>query len=182
MPSPSHPSSARASRLIARREALEVDAAVDDLGLSGGLRDGLLELSAQPLGHRDDRGGAPDDVPRRGADPAELAPMFATSWPWAVTTSGAREASAADEPGRDEEVRVDDVRPDSPGAAAPHRGSRRACRPLLRRGDRPRRARSRDRATGARARGRRRTPRDPGPPGPGTSARRGGSAGCATRA
>ena len=37
--------------------------------------------------------------------------MFWTSWPCAVTTSGASVASEAISPGRDEEVRVDDVRP-----------------------------------------------------------------------
>ena len=119
------PSELRACfRLIARREALEVDAAVDDLGLPGGIRDGLLELSAKPLGHRHDRGGAPDDVPRRGADPAELPDVGHVL---AVGGDDERRARGErrDESGRDEEVRVDDVRPRSPGA--PHRIAEEAC-------------------------------------------------------
>ena len=87
-----------APRRVARREALEVDAAVDDLGLPARLRHGCLEPVAEPARHRDDRCGAAHDVPRRCARARGVAPTFATSWPWAVTTSGARDASAAIRP------------------------------------------------------------------------------------
>ena len=51
-------------------------------------------------------------------------PMLRTSRPCAVTTSGAPAGERADQPGRNEEVRVDDV-----GLEAARRGERRAREP-----------------------------------------------------
>ena len=101
--------------------------------------------------------------------------------PHVLTVRGDDERSArgdrADEAGRHEEVRVDDVRTGSSRRGdASSRGARRggAIRPC---GGRRPRARSRDRARRAPFRASRRRRRGPGRPAPGTSARRGGSAG-----
>ena len=110
--------------------------------------------------------------------------MLRTSCPCAVTTSGARREERGGEPGRDEEVRVDDVRPEAP--RRPRRSRARAQVPALarRRGRERRPARSRARARRARARSPGRRRRGPGRPAPGTSARRAGSSSAerATRA
>ena len=105
-----------------------------------------------------------------------LEPTFATSWPCAVTTSGARVASAAGEARGDEEVRVGDIGiepprraggvAEEPKVAPPASGARVDDRTL-------------DLVTAldaARARGSRRRPRGPDRPDPDTSARRGGFA------
>ena len=63
--SPSSRARARGLAPSRGREALEVDAAVDDLGLPGRVGDGLFEPLAQPAGDRDDRRRAADDVTRR---------------------------------------------------------------------------------------------------------------------
>src|SRR5439155_20850275 len=47
------------------REALEVDAGVDDVGLPARLRDLRLQLDAEVLGDGDDGRGAANDEPRR---------------------------------------------------------------------------------------------------------------------
>ena len=166
-----------ASRLgVPRREALEVDAAVDDLGLAVG------------LGHLRARGGRGASARRRSrrrpaarrsrvaARTPGIAPMFATSWPWAVTTSGARVASAAARPAGTRKCAY-------ATSGWNRRATRRASRTSATWRLRPP-AGVDDRALdlvsarrGARARGSRRRLRGPDPPAPGTSGRRAGCAG-----
>ena len=71
---------ARPEQGLTRKE-LEVDAAVDDLGLAAGLGDLRLELAAEVVGDGDQRRGAADDESRCGrdsrvgADVADVAPV-----------------------------------------------------------------------------------------------------------
>ena len=183
VPSPAQPTS-RSSRLgVSRREALEVDAAVDDLGLAAASGHGRLELVAQPARDGDDGRRAPHDVTCRGANARDRADVRDV-----LPVRGDDERSArrerGREAGRDEEVRVDDVGMEAPALRAWRRGRERGGGASRRRASRRPRARSRGRARRARARGWRRRPRGPGRSGPGTSVRREGSAGraCATRA
>ena len=91
-------------------EPLQVDAAVDDLDLAAGLRDLRLELVTKVVGDGDDGCGAAHDVARGGPNAGEGADV-----PDVAAVSGHDERRAGGErgqqPGRDEEVRVDDVRP-----------------------------------------------------------------------
>ena len=108
---------------VARREALEVDAAVDDLGLAGGLGNRRSRALAQPARDGDDGGGPPHDVSRRGRGAwkgADVRNVLTMGGDDERGTGGERGGEA----GRREEVGVDDVRPESP------RGSDRvACEP-----------------------------------------------------
>ena len=94
---------------VARREALEVDAAVDHLGLAARVGQRVLELRAQPVGDSDHRGGPPDDVSGRSAH-AGLRPdvrdvlAVGRDDEWRARREGGSES------GRHEEVRVGDVR------------------------------------------------------------------------
>ena len=106
------PAEATTSRLgIARCEALEVDAAVDDLRLPHRIGNGRLEAVAKPLRHGDDDRGSPYDVARRGAGAA-----------YGPDVRDVLSVRRDDERGpcrdgrgkarRNEEVRVRDVRPE----------------------------------------------------------------------
>ena len=156
-------------------EALEVDAAVDHLGLAPRLGHALLEQPPQVVRDGDHRACAADDQPRRRPDarnPADVRDVLA------VSGDDERCASeeSAPEARRNEEVRVDDVGPEPP------RGAR--CRsPRAAGGGAARR--SACRAPPARPRARTRRARAPGPPRrrrgrarprSGTSGRRAGSA------
>ena len=138
-----------------------------DLGLAARLRHLRLELAAQVVGDGDDarprggrRGGSPPPIPG-------IAPTLRTSRPWAVTTSGARDGQSGDQAGRDEEVGVDDVRPEAARGRARVPGELAGSGACRRRGGRGRRARSRGPAPPALARAARtKTPRS-GSAGPG---------------
>ena len=115
---------ARAGRALEQPEALQVDAAVDDLGLRRGLGDRRDEPSAQPVGDGDHRRRALHDPPRRPADEGVLGQVGDVL---AVRGDDERRPRSAgreqrSEPGREEEVRVDDVGPEAP--RRPHRAGR----------------------------------------------------------
>jgi hypothetical protein len=99
---------------IARCEALEVDPAVDDLGLPGRRGDAADELVSEPGGDGDDRGGAIDDAAGRGCDAGDAADVRDVL---AMGGDDERRASGEgrQESRRDEEMRVDDVGLESAG-------------------------------------------------------------------
>ena len=171
------PSAARACALVARREARQVDAAVDDLGLRAGL--GQLALSSsrsQPDTATTAATADGGDVARRIA---WCSATLRTSRPCAVSTSGARaatEAARGDDPGGQQVVRVDDVGPAAHGVAQRVDGRAallglRAAPVVDDRGQDLVAAPAAGRRRPARRRRRSR-----GPPAPATSRRRGGSA------
>ena len=82
---------------VAGRERLEVDPAVGDLELRPRRRDPAASRSASQREFAITRGGAADHRAGRGGHPG-IRPRLATSWPWAMTTSGARAASDAAAP------------------------------------------------------------------------------------
>ncbi len=102
---------------IARSEALEVDAAVDHLGLAAGVGQSLLELGAQPRGDGDHRGCSPDDVPGRAAHAGLRADVRDVL---AVRGDDERRArrECSGETCRYEEVRVGDLRIEAPRRAS----------------------------------------------------------------
>ena len=108
-------------RALERPEPLQVDAAVDDLRLRGGLRDRRDEPSAQPLGDRDHRRGALHDPP--GGRPDErILGQVRDVLPVGGDDERCPRGESRQQPreaGREEEVRVDDVRPEAP--RGPHR-------------------------------------------------------------
>ena len=97
-------------------EPLQVDPTVDDLDLAAGFRDLRLELVAKVVGDGDDGCGAAHDVARGGPNAGEGADV-----PDVPPVRGHDERRAGGErgqqPGRDEEVRVDDVGPEAAGGA-----------------------------------------------------------------
>ena len=101
---------------VPRREALEVDAAVDDLGLSAGVGDGQLEAVAKPARDGDDGGRAPNDVSCRSPNARGRADVRDV-----LSVCGHDERSARRERRRksrgDEEVRVGDVGMEAPRCA-----------------------------------------------------------------
>ena len=117
MPSASTPSSVRASSAVPRSEPLEVDAAVDHLDLPNRVRDRVLEPLAQPVRDGDDRRGPTHHVGRRGSDARNRPDVRDV-----LTVRGDHERGTrrerGSEPGRHEEVRVCDVRPEAPRRAA----------------------------------------------------------------
>ena len=98
-------------------EALEIDARADDLGLAARRGELRLELAAQVFGDADDGGGASDDVPRGAGDAWDRADV-----PDVPSVRGDDERRALDrrrdQPGRHEEVRVDDMRTEGSGGPA----------------------------------------------------------------
>ena len=95
---------------------IEVDPAIDDLGLAARLRDLRLQLPAEVVRDRDQGRGPPSDVAGRRADPwigADVADVAAVG---GRNQRRAREQRRG-EPGRDEEVGIDDVRPEAPSNA-----------------------------------------------------------------
>ena len=109
-----------------RAEALEVDAAVHDLGLAARLRRALLELPAQPVRDRDHRGRATDDEAGRPADEGVLRQVRDVL---SVRRDDERSSTCtrgedAGEAGGEEEVRVDDVGTEA--ARGPDRAQRQA--------------------------------------------------------
>ncbi len=117
VPSPLQPSVAARSFGVARSEALEVDAAVDHLGLAAGVGQSLLELAAQPRGDGDHRGCSPDDVPRRAAHAGLRADVRDVLAVRGDDERRARRERSGETRGH-EEVRVGDV-----GIEAPRRAS-----------------------------------------------------------
>ena len=124
-PSPFQSSSARAARGSAPLEQPEVDAAVDHLGLAARLRDPRLELRAEVVGDGDERGCAAGDGAGGRPDARDRADVADV-----VAVRGHDERCARRERGeqarRDEEVGVDDVRPEAAGG--PRQPSRRGSR------------------------------------------------------
>ncbi len=98
---------------VSRREALEVDAAVDDLGLAARVRHGQLEPVAKPARDGDDGGRAPNDVSCRSPNARDRADVRDV-----LSVRGYDERRARRERRRksrgDEEVRVDDVGMEAP--------------------------------------------------------------------
>ena len=96
---------------IAWREALEIDATVDDLCLPGSLRDGCVEPIAQPARHGDHGRSAPDHVAGRGAHSGNRADVGDVL---AVGGDDERRVrrQRGGETGRHEEVGVGDVGPE----------------------------------------------------------------------
>ena len=100
------------------REALEVDAGVDDLRLAARVGHLRLELASQVVGDGDHGRGATHGEARRGGDAGDRSDVAHVA-----AVSGHDEGRAlrerGDQPGGDEEVRVDDV-----GARCAARGAR----------------------------------------------------------
>ena len=133
-PSPSQPSSRRASSAGRGRERVEVDAA-----------DRRPRSSARPPGSGSVSRSASqrelaitaEERPRTqrvAAVTPGIRPRLATSWPWAMTTSGRARRARGERPGRpggEEEVGEDDVGPE---ASARRLGPLRTRRQVLRRG------------------------------------------------
>ena len=162
----------RPGRRLGDREALAVDAARDDLHLAAGLGQLRLELPPQVVGDADHRRRPPHDEAGRGRHARERADVADVP---AVCGDDERGAAGerGDQAGRDEEVRVDHVRPAR--RARPAREGQVAELPARARVEdgeldlvSPRRR--------ARARPARRTCRGRARRAPGTSARRGGCA------
>ncbi len=99
-----------------RPETLEVDAAVDHLGLPACFGNPLLEQPPQVVRDGDHGLRAADDEARRRADPGHPADVRDV-----LAVRGHDERCPAEqrapEPGRDEEVRVDDVGPEAASGA-----------------------------------------------------------------
>ena len=102
-----------ACRRRRHREAFEVDAGVDHLRLAARLGNLRLELTAQVVGDGDHDHGAPDDQPRRRADPRQPADVAHVAPVRRHDERGAA-GERRDQAGRDEEVRVDHVGAKSP--------------------------------------------------------------------
>ena len=159
---------------IAPAKAFEVDAAVDDFDLAVELRQLGEKLPAQVVRDRDHRAGAPARCAGRLPHPPGWPrccgrPVRAPSPPAAPARRSTR-ARRALRPARGNARRR---RP--AGTARPHGRRRRPgahTSSATRRGDRSQPAGARGPARSARARARRRRCRDPGRPGPDTSARR----------
>ena len=115
---------ARPRRSLEHLETLQVDAAVDDLGLRRGAGDRGDEPSAQPLGDGDHRRGALDDPAGRRPDEGVLR-QVGDVLPVRGDDERRPRGPCREQPreaGRKEEVRVDDVRPEAP--RRPHRPGR----------------------------------------------------------
>ena len=100
----------RARRRLGDREALAVDAARDDLDLAARLGQLRLELAAQVVGDADHRCRAPHDESGRRGDPRDRADVADVP---PVRGDDERRATGerGDQPGGNEEVRVDHVGP-----------------------------------------------------------------------
>ena len=96
-----------------RPEPVEVDAAVHDLGLAPRSRDLALELPAQIVGDGDHGAGAANDGGRRSTDAGALA---AVGDVLTVRRDDERRPrrERRDQPGRHEEVGIDDIGPEPP--------------------------------------------------------------------
>ena len=115
---------ARPRRALEQPEPLQVDAAVDDLGLRRGRRDRRDEPPAQPVGDRDHLGRALHDATRRRADERVLG-QVGDVLPVRGDDERRPRGPCREQPreaGRKEEVRVDDVGPKPP--RGPHRPAR----------------------------------------------------------
>ena len=174
VPSGSQPTSARAASAVPRREPVEIDAAVDHGRLARAPGHCSLEAQPQPVGDRDDRRRTPHGETGRAAHHARalcVRDVLAVGG----QDGGCPSRDRAEQPRRNEEVRVDDIRPEAPSGpydvAGEGRGAARG-RPCGRRPP----ARGRARAPRAPPRGRPRRSPASAPTAPGTSGRR---AGCA---
>ena len=98
-----------------RRERLEVDAEVGDLDLRPRFRDPVGQLTGEPAGVGDHRGGAAEDpAGRRGhsADPSQVGDVLAVGHDDERGAGGASRQRARGA-GREEEVGEDDVGPEA---------------------------------------------------------------------
>ena len=109
----------RAGCALEQPEPLQVDAAVDDLRLRGGVGDRRDEPPAQPLGDRDHRRCALHHPPRRRTDEWIL-DQVRDVLPVRGDDERSPRGESGEEPGeagREEEMGVDDVRPEPPRRA-----------------------------------------------------------------
>ena len=120
---PSDADESRAGRLpihrrprLARRsrcEPSQVDAAVDHLHASACLRDDGFKPRSEPVRDRDDAGRAADGESGRSADDARALGVGHVL-PVRGEDGGRASGEGGEQPGGDEEVRVDDVGPEAP--------------------------------------------------------------------
>jgi hypothetical protein len=105
----------RRPRLVRRprRESHEVDPAVDHLHAPSCLRHDCLQPRSQPLGDGHDAGGAADGEPGRSTNRAR-ALRVRHVLPVRREDDGGAAREGSEQPRGDEEVRVDDVRPEAP--------------------------------------------------------------------
>ena len=102
---------------VPRREALEVDAAVDDLGLAARLRDAPLEPLAQPVARRRSTAAARRTTWRVAARTPGIDADVRDVLPVRGDDERRARRERRREARRDEEVRVDDVGPEAPRGA-----------------------------------------------------------------
>ena len=128
MPSGSQPTSARAASRSSGANRVEIDAAVDHGRLAGSAGRCSLEAQPQPVGDRDDGRRTPHREPGRAAHhprALRVGDVLAVGG----EDGGRPSRDRAEQPRRNEEVRVDDVRSEASSGPARRRGRGSRCRP-----------------------------------------------------